>query len=210
MRPLLFRRRAQRFLCAMLLLPVFWVGELYAEEPVPAGTVTGLAGKANLTHASTPQFSLPLKFKDSVLLGDKINTGEESIVKLLMGGKALLTIRELSVFTVTESPGRSTVDIQSGKMVLSIVKSKMKPGETIEVKTPNAIAAVRGTVFFVEVSGSTASFYVLTGAIQVSAIGSPSAPVTVSGYQSVTVNGNQMGQVQNLPPQAMMEMFKTV
>jgi hypothetical protein len=43
-----------------------------------------------------------------------------------------------------EDGGRATVDLQSGKVGLAIVRQRMKPGEVIEVHTPHAIAAVRG------------------------------------------------------------------
>jgi hypothetical protein len=53
-----------------------------------------------------------------------------------------------------EDGGRATVDLQSGKVGLAIVRQRMKPGEVIEVHTPHAIAAVRGPCSFEIVPGS--------------------------------------------------------
>jgi hypothetical protein len=43
------------------------------------------------------------------------------------------------------------VRLTRGKLAVSVVKSRMRPGEAIEIRTPNAIASVRGTVAIVEV-----------------------------------------------------------
>jgi YVTN family beta-propeller protein len=173
--------------------------------------VTSLAGQATVVHVSTPQ-PIPLKFKDDVFLGDKIATAEDSIVKFLMGGKALVTVRELSVFTITEEAGRSKVTIDRGKLGLSVARSKMRPGEIIEIHTPNAIAAVRGTVIIVEVvtvgAVTTTNFHVLTGSLDVGGLGVPTAPVTVGKYQSVAVTGSQVGSVQSVSPQTATQLFK--
>ena len=89
--------------------------------------------------------------RDEIFARDRIQTQERSLVRVLLGGKALITVRELSVLTVTEEAGRVTVDLQSGKVGVAVVKARMRPGEVIEIRSPNATAAVRGTVFVVEV-----------------------------------------------------------
>ena len=104
-------------------------------------------------------------------------------------------MRERSALTITEVPGRSTIDLDSGKVAVAVAKDKMRPGEQIEVKTPNAVAAVRGTVFIAEVirasasannaqGGTTANFYVLTGQVAVT-----------SGTQVITVGPNNFATV---------------
>jgi len=122
-----------------------------AAQTSPVGIVTTLQGQATVAHVASSS-TLPLKFKDSIFERDRINTAENSIVKVLMGGRAVVTVRELSVLTITEDLGRTTVNLESGKIAVSVAKQKMKPGETLEVHTPNAVAAVRGTVFVVEVA----------------------------------------------------------
>ena len=114
------------------------------------GVVTMLSGQATLTRRApaTPQ---PLRFKDDLFENDRINTREGSLVRALLRGKALVTVREMSVFTITEDARDQTVRLTWGKLALSVVPSRMRSGETIEIRTPNAIAAVRGTVVIVEV-----------------------------------------------------------
>ena len=75
---------------------------------------------------------------------DHIATAEKSVVRVLLGGKALVTVRELSSLTIKEEIGRSTIDLTSGKIAMGVVRQRMRPGEVIEIRTPNAIAAIRG------------------------------------------------------------------
>jgi FecR-like protein len=109
------------------------------------GVVTTLDGRANVARPTltTP---LALKFKDDVFGRDKISTQENSLVRVLLGGKAILTVRELSEVTITEDAGRAVVTLPDGKVVLAVAKQRMRPGESIEIRTPNAVAAVRGTI----------------------------------------------------------------
>jgi hypothetical protein len=114
------------------------------------GVVTMLVGEATLARRAptTPQ---PLRFKDDLFEHDRINTRARSLVRVLLRGKALVTVRELSVFTITEDARDQTVRLAWGKLAVSVMHSRMRPGEAIDIRTPNAIAAVRGTVVIVEV-----------------------------------------------------------
>jgi hypothetical protein len=109
-----------------------------------------LVGQATLARraSATPQ---PLRFKDDLFEHDRINTRARSLVRVLLRGKALVTVRELSVFTITEDARDQTVRLTRGKLAVSVMHSRMRSGEAIDIRTPNAIAAVRGTVVIVEV-----------------------------------------------------------
>ena len=154
------------------------------------GVVTTLAGTATVARATLPS-PQPLRFKDDVFVRDRISTAEKSIVRVLLGGKALVTVRELSALTITEETGRSTVDLASGKIAMGVVRRRMRPGEVIEIRTPNAIAAVRGTVLVVELTreagGSggapryTTKVHVLHGLVEVSDPNNPGAPTAMVG-----------------------------
>jgi len=109
------------------------------------GVVTTLDGRANVARP-TQTTPLALKFKDDVFGRDRISTQENSLVRVLLGGKAILTVRELSEVTITEDAGRAVVTLPDGKVVLAVAKQRMRPGESIEIRTPNAVAAVRGTI----------------------------------------------------------------
>jgi hypothetical protein len=139
-----------------------------AQERV--GIVTNLEGTATVARLALPQ-PQPLRFKDGVYLHDRITTGERSIVRVLLGGKATVTARERSVLTITEVPGTSTIELGAGRISVAVSKGLMKPGEVVEIRTPNAVTAIRGTVVVAEVfpvaSGVQSTITVLRGLVDV-------------------------------------------
>jgi hypothetical protein len=121
---------------------------LSAQISDAVGVVTTLDGRATVARPAIPS-PLTLKFKDDVFGRDKISTAANSLVRVLLGGKAILTVRELSQVTISEEPGRAVVTLPDGKVVLAVAKQRMRPGESIEIRTPNAVAAVRGSIMAV-------------------------------------------------------------
>jgi hypothetical protein len=119
-----------------------------AQTSDAVGVVTTLDGRATVARPALTA-PLALKFKDDVFGRDRISTQENSLVRVLLGGKAILTVRELSQVTINEEPGRAVVTLPSGKVVLAVAKQRMRPGESIEIRTPNAVAAVRGSILAV-------------------------------------------------------------
>src|SRR4029453_15789090 len=71
------------------------------------GVITTLSGSATVARAALPA-PQPLRFKDDVFMRDRISTAEKSIVRVLLGGKALVTVRALSALTITEEPARAS------------------------------------------------------------------------------------------------------
>src|SRR5262249_21600994 len=134
----------------LLFLNSFWPG-LASAQASRAGVVTTLQGRATVARPTITQ-PVALKFKDDLFVRDRIETKEDSLVRVLLGGKALVTIRELSVFTVTEEPGRAAVDLTSGRLAVGVAKSLLRPGEVIEIRTPNAVAGIRGSLLVAEVT----------------------------------------------------------
>jgi len=138
------------------------VPPLASAQLSPVGVVTRLDGTATLARVALPQ-ETPLKPRDPVFVADRITTGDESTARILLGGKALVTVRERTVVTIKESAGVSTVDVGVGRMGIAVVKERMKPGELIEIRTPNAVAAIRGTVVITEVSRATSQVGATSG-----------------------------------------------
>jgi hypothetical protein len=203
---------------ARTLLTALIVGTLAAlGSPLPgladpasgAGVVTQLRGEATVARPTLPR-PLALGLRDDVFIRDEIRTQERSLVHVLMGGKALLTVRELSVLRVTEDTGHVTIDLESGKIGLAVLRQRMKPGEIIEIRTPHAVAAVRGTVLVTEIvpgpassggNGLVTHVYLLHGALDVSLRSSPgTSPVSLQSLQTVAVAGNGFRGIRALSP----------
>jgi hypothetical protein len=197
---------------ALVALVVGVPGFAQAQDRLGVGVVTALVGEASVARAAAePQ---NLRMRDGVFPKDRITTGERSMVHVLLGGKALLTVRELSVVTVTEDGSHAIVDLQSGKVGLAVVRERMKPGELIEVQTPHAVAAVRGTVLVVEIvpgqaggdqqgGESSTNVHLLHGKLDVSLRGNPGVPpIQLESLQTVSATRNVLGAMRPLSPAA--------
>jgi hypothetical protein len=209
---LMLRAHPSRFAAALLALAL-GPASVFAQTTDAVGVVTTLSGQATVARIGLTE-PASMRFRDPVFTRDRISTGEKSIVRVLLGGKAVVTARELSVLTINEEPLRSTVILDSGKVGASVLKDRMKPGETIEFRTPNAVAVVRGTVLVVEVTEGpvpagggaapiTTTVSVIRGAVDVFALkGGTMTPARVGGQESVSVTGSRLDKVRALTPEA--------
>ena len=179
-----------------LILPA--AAPAQSEHAGKAGIVTNLQGTATVARTTAAQ-PAALKFRDDVFLHDRITTGDESLARILLGGKAVVTVRERSQLTITENATTSTLEVTSGAIALSVNKARMKPGDSVEIKTPNAVAGIRGTVIIAEVDRPEAApvstrFTLLTGIVDVTlldpATGRPTGPaLTLKPLQTVAITG---------------------
>jgi hypothetical protein len=164
----------------------------FAAAQERAGVVTTLEGKVTVVRAASPELT-PLKFRDAIFVRDRITTGKESFARILLGGKAVVTIREFSAVTITEVPGVATVAVGSGRVAVAVARERMRPGDLVEVRTPNAVAGIRGTVIVAEVFDAQRSVItVLKGVIDVARLdaGRAAGPATVlNALQQVTITG---------------------
>jgi len=170
---------------AVLILATF-LPSLAFGQASRAGVITTLEGNVTVASVSAPQ-PRPLKFRDDVFVNDRVVTGDRSIARMLLGGKAVVTVRERSALTITEVPGKSTIALDSGKIAVAVAREKMKPGEEVEVRTPNAVAGVRGTVFVAEVSQATAALDAAQGAFTSSFYGFTGTVVVRYANQVITL-----------------------
>lgn len=212
----------QKSIVSAALLWSIWIlsfpVESSGEPPRPVGTVTAISGQATVTRA-TPQPTSVLKFRDPIFSRDRVTTRERSFVRVLYGGKALLTLQESTDVSVTAEPHQATaVHLAAGTMALALAPAKKKGGEGIVVRTPNATAAVRGTVILVEVAPASdkafragepsskgrdvvTTFHVLNGRIDVTAWGNPGTPpISLGSGLSLSVTGQSIGKPHLSPP----------
>ena len=180
-----------------------------------AGVVTTLEGKVTVVRASAAEPS-PLKFRDAVFVRDRIATDKDSFARVLLGGRAVVTIREYSTVTITEVPGVATVDVASGRVAVAVARERMRPGDLIEVRTPNAVAGIRGTVIVAEVFDPRHSVItVLKGVIDVTRLdaGRLVGPSTIlNALQQVTIGGavSSPQPVSSDTARSMRDEFRTV
>ena len=181
---------------ALLVVPAVTA---QASTPAGAGIATAVTGQVTVSQAvsAAPQ---RLHFKDEVFYRDRISTAARSMARLLLGKKALLTVRELSELQLIDQAGTSTVELASGKIVMGVARQRMGPGEIVEIRTQNAVAAIRGTVVIAETLTPPGALlpitrlHVLSGYVDVTTPGNPGTPpLRLVAPSSVTVTGNTMG-----------------
>src|SRR5437867_2052750 len=95
-------------------------------QPEKVGVVATLEGSVTARRAILPQ-PVALKFKDDVFARDTLTTGDQSLARVLLGGKSIVTIRERSTVTITEMPGRSVVAIRGTVVVAEVLSSAGGP-----------------------------------------------------------------------------------
>jgi len=192
LRPFTGRRRGLGVLtCAALSVVVMGLPLIAASEEPRVGVVAMLLGTATVTRTASPE-PAALRFKDDVFLHDRIRTAERSAVRVLLGGKATVTARERSILTITEIPSTATISVAVGRTAVAVSRAGLKPGETIEIKTPNSVVAIRGTFIVAEVSAARSTITIVRGLVEITKLdptsGKPvGSPVRVGALQRVTV-----------------------
>src|SRR5262245_25639737 len=190
-------------LTAVLATPVL-------AQTTPTRVATAVHGTANTAQASTDQTN-PLRFKDDVFLFDRITTGERSRARILLGGRAVVTARKRSILTITAVPGSAMLALESGRLLLAVAKGTLGPGESIDIKTRNAVIGIRGTVVVTDFvpgqardgSADSTVFTILQGAVEVTQIDPQAAravgaPLQLGALQSVTVMGTRFPEVKTI------------
>lgn len=188
-------------LTAMLVLAL----GTQADAQHRAGVITTLEGNVTVIRASLSE-PTALKFKDDIFVKDRITTGTNAVARPGECGRAVVTVREHSVVTITEVPGTSTIDVVAGRASVAVAREKMRPGDLVEVKTPNAVAGIRGTVIVAEVLDLNHSVItVLKGVIDVRRMDGErlGTPIVVNALQRVTVaDRSPVSSPQSVAPEA--------
>src|SRR3990170_1466589 len=173
------------------------------QQPAP-GVVTAVQGQAQLTRPALAKPAL-LRQKDDIMLRDVVDTREKSMARMLFGGKATVTLRELSRFEVREEtlPGgatRSTVELNSGAILVNVARQLMKPGDEVIIRTNNAVAAVRGSMIYAEsLEPSQSSFAQISGTATLNCPRPTSTPTaTLNRFAAADIKG--LGANCNLGP----------
>ena len=167
----------------------------------PVGIVTALRGKAQLTREVA---RTPLRFRDDLILRDVVDTEERSLTRIMFGSASVLTVRELSRLEVREEllpsgATRSIHDLSLGGVFINVGQKLLRPGDEVQIRTPNAIATVRGTIIFTQFIPLLAQsiFTLLAGTVVVTPVGLP--PVTLTPFTAVTISGDATTGIQVSP-----------
>jgi FecR protein len=200
--------KQQRWQAYAALLMVFAVaGPMFEQASAqgPVGVVTALQGSARLTRPTVPT-PVDLRFKDGLVVRDIVDTAEKSLVRILFGGKSTVTVKELSRLEVHEEalPTGATLsvhELSSGAILVNVARQLLRPGDEVQIRTPNAVAAVRGTTISADCHSvfHRCSFTVLAGSALLTPLGGTT--ITLTPHTTVTISGTQITGIQAEPMQ---------
>ncbi|OGL49425.1 MAG: hypothetical protein A3H37_07040 [Candidatus Schekmanbacteria bacterium RIFCSPLOWO2_02_FULL_38_14] len=152
--------RTKTKIAIMLVLFLVAVSPLSYAAKV-AGTVISKQGKVFVLHEGENEWK-EILLRGKVYEKDTIETKDKSKAKILFLDESLMNIGENSKMEITEQnyePGKKRVSLYnvfSGKVRVLVGKVSGEESR-FEVKTPTALAAVRGTEFFVWVKSETST-----------------------------------------------------
>lgn len=183
-------------------------GVAAAEMAKTAGQVMSVAGPVTVARADLIPHQL--KFRDNLYWRDVVEARKDGSARVLLGGKATVTVRELTRLELREEKRvegvRYVADLVSGKIRASVARMLMRPGDRMEVWTFNTVATVRGTDFIVETVGPApvAAFGLLGAPGVAESVGDGASPsretvvVTISGLVDVSNPLGGTGRVERI------------
>jgi len=108
---------------------------------------------------------------DQLKTSDVIITGNKSVADLVFGNSGVLRINENSKVTITsiadKTSNNTVMEMDKGKVFLTLSKLR---GTGFKVKTPTAVASVRGTSFTVLSDSKGAKLSVVKGTVAVNPV----------------------------------------
>lgn len=103
-------------------------------------------GKVWVKADGTEKF---VKAKEGALLlyGDTVKVGKKSVAQLTLGPDAAVLLREETELLIGGSAGQTELDFSFGEFLIGLRK-RLTARQSFCVRTPAAVAAVRGTLFW--------------------------------------------------------------
>jgi hypothetical protein len=95
---------------------------------------------------------------EELLYGDTVKTGPGGSAHLLIGERGAVLVRENTAFKLEGNTRNTTLRFAFGEFLIGL-RRKLEGGETFKVRTPSAVAAVRGTLFWGKTDEKKTSTY---------------------------------------------------
>ncbi len=142
---------------AIVLLLLSFCRALRAEEPaLRDARVTDAVGQVTLQTADNPKQPVILDDETPLEAGDAIVTGLKSNAEITFNGETVFKLQPGSHLTLQKIFLNNTqLELSQGAM-LAKVKPAATPDQSLIIKMPTAVVAIRGTEFGVETGGGVA------------------------------------------------------
>jgi len=165
----------------------------YAESADEAGKITAVEGVAEILRGGVPP-ALPANPGDPVFIKDIVRTKSDSKVEITFSDGSILRLAQKSRMDISEyvAGTKGTIKLPRGKVQAIVPRDITKrisarDANRFEIHTPNAVAGVRGTDYFVYHDRNVTGVVVKDGSVHVINPAFPKVVVTVNAGNMTTV-----------------------
>lgn len=127
---------------------VLFAVALMLPAPVPAAEP---AGDVLIALAETTP-TAPRPVKSRVQLTERIEARDRVFARLLFSGRVMILAREESRLSITEVAGATTIQVERGRVAVTVDRDNLHPEDLVEVRTPHAVVTVPGGTLVVQVA----------------------------------------------------------
>lgn len=152
-----------------ILAPLFFLA-LCAPALAQDATLKAARGRVEIA-ASGAKKAVKARAGDELIFGDSLRTGKDGVAHVELADGAVILVKPGSSFTLAGYPEDAIADFSVGEFLIGLTK-RLRAGGRFRARTPAAVAAVRGTLFWGR-SGPDrkATFAALGHSVEVSAHG---------------------------------------
>src|SRR5262249_30727593 len=166
------RRVVDRFrsaaICIAFFSMCFFSTCIGASAQESAGAVTSVTGEAFAVRSTQRRALAP---QATILIGDKVGTGAESRVSLLLGRDTTLRLGERGSVVIDRFLMNAGGDITLNSGPLMFDRPSGSPPGRVRIRSPYGLIAVRGTRFFAGPDHDALGIFVERGEVTVQAGG---------------------------------------
>lgn len=127
---------------SLAVLAVALAAPCFAQD----ATLARISGPVSVLAEGATRF-VKAKGGEQLLYGDTVRVGKGGVAHLVLRDRGAVLLREESLLTLQGSPRRTTLAVKFGEFLIGLRKN-LEPGQSFKVRTPAAVAAVRGTLFW--------------------------------------------------------------
>lgn len=161
---------------------VLFAVALMLPAPVPADEP---AGDVLIALAETAP-TAPRPVKSRVQLTERIEARDRVFARLLFSGRVMILAREESRLSITEVAGATTIQVERGRVAVTVDRDNLHPEDLVEVRTPHAVVTVPGGTLVVQVA-ETSTFTAVGRSVDVFRL-DPISGAAVEPPTNVTAN----------------------
>jgi hypothetical protein len=139
--------------------------------------------------ATSPE---PVLFQRHMRFTDRVETPDRTVVRLVLGGRVMVLARGGAALRITEVPGATTIDVERGRVAVTVDRENLQAEDLVEVRTPHAVVTVPDETVVVEVAEGASTFTSLGPRLEVFGVepatgGVVEPPLLVAADEAVVV-----------------------